>query len=96
MNLNLNDWGLTRRIMHDKRCTRRMTESALPARLELHARAQAPLEGGFGETIAGHRGFTGTIFMVLARFCVFFRSFFRDAFGSVLGAFLGPKRAENQ
>ena len=37
-----------------------MTESALSARLELHPRAQAPMEGGLGETSGLGLGFTGT------------------------------------
>ncbi len=34
-----------------------MTESALSARLKLHTRASAPMEGGLGETMSGGLGF---------------------------------------
>ena len=35
---------------------RRMTESALTARLKLHSRRLRPMEGGLGETIAAKHG----------------------------------------
>ena len=48
MNLILNDWDLTRRIMHDKRCTRRMTESSPPARLGVVLQGASQTGGGAG------------------------------------------------
>ena len=58
-------------------CSRpRMTESALTARLKLHGRAPAPMEGGLGETKRPGFGFTGAWSLKLRLFSLFFVSFF--------------------
>ena len=91
--------GLTRRYGRLLQAARRMTESALPARLKLHTQGRKPLwKGGPGGNLAGEvgyaHGFMGARDLFWALSSLFFRVVYGWRFWSVLEPFLLPKRTK--